>query len=343
MLACSRAHAGSTRSRSTRTRRCWIIAIVVSVALYPGRGGALVIVVPSRLAGCDHAAAAAREQALERQRPCRARRRRIEIELDREPGPPLPSVIAHERSDELGERGGRAAVTPAPAATRAPTSSATCREDVTASSLCACRSPTRSGFAETGPGPRGAADARRLSAPRRARTARIRRRGRSGAWWRPSAAAAPPSSTASATTSRSDRRAVSTGRPRRRGSLTAEGARGLAARRGRGAARRRPAAASRARRRLVLRRRCPAVADRSSARRCGVAAAAWPSSTPPGGDRASLERTGRSWQRALELLAVAEPDARGAAAASSFGSADGPTARVARARGRHLPESSSHS
>jgi uncharacterized protein (DUF58 family) len=91
---------------------CWIVAIVFgSPALYPVAAG-LVLVVPFALAWVRvtlrHPVVTRRwrqeegvwrnEDLLERDDV------RIQIELEREPGVPLPSVVAHERIGRLGER-----------------------------------------------------------------------------------------------------------------------------------------------------------------------------------------------------------------------------------------------
>ena len=211
----------------------------------------------------------------------------------------------------LGERGGRAAAARQRPPRRAPTSSATCREDVTASRRSALSIADPFGLAETSLTLDDAAGARRLPAPRRARPALLRRRRRSRARPAPAAAAArrlrPPQR------SRLPAGRVAAPRPLAVDGTTrladGEGARGLAARRGRGAARRRPARQSRARRRTRPSTSPSASPARSSARRCGAGAAACSSSTPPRGTMQVVSADGPEWQRALELLAAAEPDA----------------------------------
>lgn len=84
---------------------CWIIAVVFgSPALYPVAAG-LVIVVPLAVAWVRITLRQPRvtrrwrhEDVLEREDV------RIQLELEREPGVPLPAVVAHERLGRLGEK-----------------------------------------------------------------------------------------------------------------------------------------------------------------------------------------------------------------------------------------------
>ena len=125
---------------------CWIVAIVFgSPALYPVAAG-LVIVVPLAVAWVRITLRQPRvgrrwkhENLVERDDV------RIELVLEREPGLPLPNVMAHEQLGRVGDEEVELRSRGRRGATRAPTFSATCRADVTALRLCACRSPIRSG------------------------------------------------------------------------------------------------------------------------------------------------------------------------------------------------------
>ena len=227
----ARAHPGSglmTRAGSSACSAvgvfCWIVAVVFgSRALYPVAAG-LVLAVPLAVAWVritlrqphvsrrwrQEDAVWRKEDLLERDDVW------IQIELEREPGMPLPSVVAHERVGRLGER--EVELRPhGRGATGAPTASTTCRADATASSRSASSIADPFGLAEA-----------TLTRRRASRRSSSTRAWSSSSGSSSTAAPAPSTaggsccggrsastSTASATTSRASRCGASTGRRRR--------------------------------------------------------------------------------------------------------------------------------